>query len=151
PPTVIADRLDVFVVEVRRVHQLAVNIELQLVMGGIPDPDRSRPAIPLQVVQRFFLQFGPAIDAVHQLQWPVAGTFGLFPTRLRPALESLRLFRKTDPQQGVKSEGRVADPGVTIVPIAPAADRFRQAARGSRYDRPRWLEGEQLQRESRAV
>jgi len=41
--------------------------KLKLVRGAIPDPHRSRAPVALQMVERLLRQFGPAVDAVHEL------------------------------------------------------------------------------------
>ena len=64
----VADGCDVLVMQVNRVHQFAVDVELQLPMGGIADSHRPRALVALQVIQRFLREFGPAVNAVHQLQ-----------------------------------------------------------------------------------
>src|SRR2546426_8390774 len=43
-PQVVGDGLPELVVEVNRVHELPVDVELELAIGVVPDPDRSRPA-----------------------------------------------------------------------------------------------------------
>ena len=42
-PGVVGDRLAVLVVEVHRVDQLAVDVELELVGGAVADPHRREP------------------------------------------------------------------------------------------------------------
>ena len=42
-PAIIADRLDVLVVEVNRIHEFTVNVELKLLVGGIADSNRREP------------------------------------------------------------------------------------------------------------
>ena len=45
----------------------------------------------------------------------------------QPVHEGLGLLGEAEPQQGVEGEGGVADPGVAVVPVAPAADALGQA------------------------
>ena len=61
------------------------------------------------------------------------------------------LFGEADAQQTVQGERGVANPGVAIVPVALAANGFRQTARGSRDDRAGGLERQQLKRERGAL
>ena len=42
------------VVEVDGVHELAVDIELQLVVGAVPEPDGARAAVAVEVIQDLF-------------------------------------------------------------------------------------------------
>jgi hypothetical protein len=44
--------------EVQAVHGLAVDVELQLVARGVPDPDRGGSAVTLPVVQRLLVELG---------------------------------------------------------------------------------------------
>ena len=67
-PAVVADGRDVLVVQVDRVHQLAVDVQLELPVGGVADPHRPRAAVAVQVVELLLGQVGPAVDAVHELQ-----------------------------------------------------------------------------------
>src|SRR5215472_7750791 len=53
-PHVVRNRTDVFVVQIERVHELTVNIGLELRSGSIADADRSRTAISLPVIQVLF-------------------------------------------------------------------------------------------------
>jgi hypothetical protein len=54
-PGIVADRGGVLVVQVGRVHQLAIDVQLQLLVGGVPDPDRLRPHVAVEVRQFLFL------------------------------------------------------------------------------------------------
>ncbi len=59
------------VVEVDRVHQLAIDVQLQLVVGAVADPDRTRAAIAVQVIQGLLGQVASPVYPVHQLQGAV--------------------------------------------------------------------------------
>ena len=63
-PGVVGDRRGVLVVDVDRVHQLAVDVELELVDGAVADPHRAGAAVPLEIVERDLGQVAPAVDAV---------------------------------------------------------------------------------------
>src|SRR5215216_5831417 len=67
-PQLIPDGVSILVVEVDGVHQLAVDVELQLVVGAVPDPDRARTTVTLQVIQGLLRQVSASVDAVHQLK-----------------------------------------------------------------------------------
>ncbi len=69
----------------------------------------------------------------------------------QPAHERLGLLGEAEPQQRVEREGRVADPGVAVVPVALAAELLRQARRRRGDDRARRAVREQLERERRPV
>jgi len=51
PPAVVPDRGGVLVVQVHRVHQLAVDVELELRIGPVADPHRPRAAVAVEVRQ----------------------------------------------------------------------------------------------------
>ena len=56
------------VVEVDRVHELAVDVELELPGRGVADPHRRRAPVAVQVAQLPLGQLGAPVDAVHDLQ-----------------------------------------------------------------------------------
>ena len=67
------------------------------------------------MVQTLFDQLVTAVYAIHDLKCPVVG---LAATLLQPAHELRGLFVKSNAHEGVESERRVTDPGVTVVPVA---------------------------------
>ncbi len=148
-PQVVGDRGPVLVEQVDRVHELAVDVELELVVGAVTDPDRARAVVTIQVIQGLLGQVAAAVYAVHQLQ----GAVGLrVPAAgFQPAHERLGLLGKPDAQEPVEGEGGVPDPGVAVVPVTLPADTLGQAARRRRYDRTRRLVGQELERQGRAV
>ena len=150
-PSVVAEGRAVLVEQVDGVHQLAVDVELQLAVGGVADPHRARAAIALQVRQLLLDQIGPAVDAVHQLQGTVASGLVLVPAGGQPVHEPGRLLGEADPHQGVQGEGGVAHPGVAVVPVPHAADALGQAGGRRGDDGPGRLVGQQLERQGRAL
>ena len=72
-----------------------------------------------------FRQFAPAVEPIHHLQRPAR--FQFTAALFHPAHERLRFLRVAQPHQRIERERGVADPGVAIIPIALAADIFRQA------------------------
>ena len=118
---------------------------------AVADPHRPRAAVALQVVERLLREFGPAVDAVHELQGAGPLAVGVLPAVLQPVPEAGRLLGEPDAEQAVQRERGVADPGVAVVPVARAADRLGQAAGRCRDDRPRRFEGQELERDGRAV
>src|SRR3712207_1552380 len=75
----------------------------------------------------------------------------LLAAELQPAHECCGLLSEPDAQEAVEGKGGVPDPGVAIVPVALAADTLWQAGCGSRDDRSRRLERQELERQCRAV
>ena len=66
------------------VQQLAVDIELQLLVGTVADPHGLRAAIALEVVERLLRKISPAIDAVNGLKRAGAASVGLMPAIFEP-------------------------------------------------------------------
>ena len=60
-PDVIADGHDVFVVQVERIEQLPENIELQLRIRAVADPDRSGTSIAVQMIESLLLEVVTAV------------------------------------------------------------------------------------------
>ena len=153
-PGVGADALAVLVVEVDRVDQLAVDVELELVDGAVADPHRPGVAVAAQVVE-LGLVGDVAVDVVeHPQRAEVVGRAVLgrvrHPVR-EPAHERRRLVGEAEPQQRVEAERGVADPHVAVVPVAAPAHRLGQARGRRGDDRAGRLVGEQLERQGGAV
>src|SRR6266404_4843677 len=67
-PSAVRDRFTVFIREVDGIHHLAVNIELQLLVSAVADPNRPRILVTAKMIQRDFLEIPSAVHAVHDLQ-----------------------------------------------------------------------------------
>ena len=150
-PGCVRDRRRVLVEEVDGVDQLAVDVELELVGGAVPDPDRGRAHVALEVRQHLLVQLRAAVDPVHDLERPRLAADALPEAVGEPVHEPGRLLGEAEPEQCVEREGGVADPGVAVVPVPPAADLLGQARRRRGDHRARRLVGEQLQHERGAV
>src|SRR6185312_9118190 len=61
------------------------------------------------------------------------------------------LLRISQSDQRIDREGRVADPGIPVIPVALSADGLRQAERGGGDDRSITAAGQQLQHQAAAV
>ena len=133
-PRVVRDRRAVLVVQVHRVHQLAVDVELEVRVGGVADAHRARAHVALEVRQRLLGQLVAAVDAVHDLQRAV----GLRAPAQRAIIQRMNAAassRVAEPHEAVEREGRVADPRVAVVPVAHAADVLGQPERRRGDDR----------------
>src|SRR2546428_7991159 len=87
-----------------------------------------------------------ATDAIHDLKVFVAGR------DVRDEVEEVvGLAREPKRVETPQHEGAVADPGVSIVPVALAADRLRQRGRGGGKERSRRAVSEALQRKGAAL
>ena len=119
---------ELLAVQVQRVEQLAVDVELGLAPGAVADADRGRVAPAAQVGQLALGEVVLAADPVHDLQRalarPSAGRAG------HERDEVLGLVRAGADVQRLERQAGVADPGVAVVPVALAADRLGQ--RGGR-------------------
>ena len=118
-------------VEVERVEQLAVDVELDLVPGAVADAHRRRVAPAAQVGEHALGQVVLAADAVHDLQ-RLAAAAG----RARHERdELLRLVGARADVQRLERQARVADPREAVVPVALAADGLGQRGRRGGDDR----------------
>src|SRR4030095_15215559 len=96
-PAVVPDGRAVLVVQIDGVHQLSVDIELQVVEGGVPYSDRTGPHVALEVGQHRLGQCVTAVEPVHDLKRAVG--LQLTAARHHPAHESGRLLRVAEAHQ----------------------------------------------------
>ncbi len=57
-----------FIGEINRVHHLAINVELELLVSSISDAYRPRILIPTKMIQQNLVELQPAIEPIHDLQ-----------------------------------------------------------------------------------
>ena len=119
---------ELLAVQVQRVEQLAVDVELGLAPGAVADPDRGGVAPAAQVRQLALGEVVLAADPVHDLQRALARASAGRAGHERD--EVLGLVRARADVQRLERQAGVADPGVAVVPVALAADRLGQ--RGGR-------------------
>src|SRR5262249_55164915 len=107
---------------VRAVQHLAIDVMLTLVGRAVAPSHRSRAAITLEFPVLEFLRYRTAVDGVHdpRLSALIEGVQA-------PAEKGVRLVHEADPAQREHRVGCVADPRVTVVPVAHATYRRRQA------------------------
>src|SRR6185295_4895974 len=114
------NRLAVLVVKIDRIHQLTGDIELELICGVVPDTNRFRSAVPIEMIERGFLQVAVIADAVEDIQSPL---WVVLPADiLQKADEFLGLLCQAKAHEGVHGKGRVADPTVAVIPIPMPPD-----------------------------
>ena len=112
-----------------RVQRRAVDVVLALVEGAVADPHRARAGVAGEVIARGLGQIAPPVDPVHDLQRPV-----LVGLEVGDELhELLGLPVEVQVVQRLQREGRVAQPGVAVVPVALTAGRLRQRGRERRH------------------
>jgi len=111
------------------VEQRAVHVELALVPGPVPGPDRSAVSPARQVPDLALGEIPLAADPEHDLQVQPAvelGARGAGQEREEPA----GLVGAGGDEQALQGHRRVADPGEPVVPGAGAADSLGQAGGG---------------------
>ncbi len=145
-PLVRGERSRPLVVEVDRVHELAIDVELQLTSRVVPDPYRSRAAVTLEISELPLSQVHPSVDAVHDLQWSMWAPVGSSASG-QEVHEGGRLALESELQERVDAEGCVPYPDVAVVPVAFTPDLFRKAGRGGGEDRAGRGVGQQLERQ----
>src|SRR5205823_10335954 len=99
------------------------------------DAHRSRTLITFEMIEHLLVDFGPPVDAVHELQRAGLLIERLAPAVFEPIFEAGGFLGEPDPQEAVKSERRVANPRVAIVPIPLAADHLGQTTGRGGNDR----------------
>src|SRR5262245_6223925 len=130
-PEIVAGRLRVLVVEVEGIDELAVDIELELTVGGVADAHRARAAITFEVVERSLEQLLAAVDAVNDLE--VGGMVG--PRAMADPVDEIAGFvGQAQPDEPVERERGIAGPRVAVVPVAHAPDLFGKAEGGGGHD-----------------
>ena len=128
------------------VHQLAVDVELQLVGGRIADA-HGMGALVARKPRHLPLGQAPlAGDAVHDLH-----LVGRARERAQqPVAPRLRLLVVARVHQRLQREGRVAQPAVAVVPVARTAELLGQRGGRSGNDAARRAVGQRLERDQRA-
>ena len=134
-------------VEQDRVEHRAEDVVLALVEGAVADPHRPRARVAGEVVARRLGQVAAAVDPVHDLQRAVLGRLDVGDE----LHELVGLPVEVEPVQRLQREGRVAHPGVAVVPVALAARRLGQRGRERRDRRAGRHVRQALDRERRAL
>ncbi len=125
-PELVADPAERARVDVDRVQEGAVDVVLVLVEGGVADPHGLRADVAAQVVERALGQLLLAADPVHDLEVRVRADL------LHERHEVGRLVVQPEHVKAPEREGRVADPGVAVVPVALAAGGLGERGRERR-------------------
>src|SRR6266498_3783448 len=74
-PEVMGDGGTVFIIEIHRIHQLAVDIKLELLVGIVPNADGRGLLVALEMREDLFREDVPPVDAIHHLERPVWSEF----------------------------------------------------------------------------
>ena len=115
-------------------------------MRGVADPDRLRALIARQPAGLPFQQPPLAHDAVHDLH---VGRRSRHRAQ-QPIVPGQRFLGIARVHQRQQREGGIAQPAEAIVPVARAAELFRQRGGGRRDDAAGRRIGQRLQRDQRA-
>src|SRR5260370_1097076 len=140
----VCDGANVLVEQVKRVHDLAINIKLELRNRGIADAHGARPAISLPVFQDLLGNPGVATNAGENRKWSVRAVL-LGCVFLKPIDEPCCFGSEANAEKGVNRESRVARPSVAVIPVPSASNYFRQTGGGSGDDRSRRMKSKKLQ------
>ena len=98
----------------------AVGVELQLLGGTVADADGLRAGVAFPVRQFALGHVGSTMHVVQDLQlWPGE------PGRVqKPSEECARFLHEAEPSERAHRQRGVAQPAISIVPVAVAAQRF---------------------------
>ena len=108
-------------VQVDRVEHGAPHVVLDLVVRAVADPNRPRPLVARQVVERPLLEHVLAAHPVHHLELVLAA--GHVGDEVEEVVGLPVEAQRVEAPQG---ERRVAQPAVAVVPVALAAGRLGQ-------------------------
>ena len=107
---------------VERLEHLAVDVELELLRGGVSYPNRPRPFVAGEPVELALVESPLARDPVHDLHvGRIAGDGAQ-----EPLPPDDRLFAVAAAEHREQRERRVAQPAVAVVPVPDAADLLRK-------------------------
>ena len=130
---------------VQRVHDFAVDVELQLIDRGVPDADRPRPLVSGQPVERELRQPPFSARPVHRLQIGRIASDG----SEQPRPPGGRLGREPARHQRVQRERRVSEPADAVVPIAHPSKLLGQRCGRGRDNAPGGFERQRLEHDQR--
>src|SRR5581483_2569683 len=121
---------------IKRIRELAVDVELQLSVRGISDADRL--GVFISAKPRHFPFRYPAFagNGIHDLK--LVGTAGDRTDEPIPPGACLIVISR--PHQCEQSEGGIANPAEAVIPVSGAADLLRQRSGRGRDDAAAWPE-----------
>ena len=134
PPLVVADRAAGVGDGRDQVGDRAEDVELELVVGEVADPDRPGAGVPGQGVDDRLGAQLVAVDGVERVQ-PLRVPAGALDAAVHPAQQRLGLLDGAEVDQRAGGHRRVAQPAVAVVPVADAAQLLGQ--RGGRRGQDR--------------
>ncbi len=132
---------------VEDVHQLAIDVELELLVGRVAHPHGRGAFVAGQPVGLPFQQPALAADPVHDAHVLGIARGGA----VQPVGPGARLLQMAGVDEGQERQGRVADPAVAVVPVARAAELLGERGGGRGDQSPGRGVGQGLQRQQRAL
>src|SRR6266567_3445857 len=142
-PNVVGGGTHIFVGQIKCVHELTVDVSLELRNSGIADTHRSGPSIAFPVIQcvlgKVLFTRDRENDCSGLLRMGVLGR-----TIFDPRHEGSSLSFESEAQKSINGKGGIADPGVAVIPVASASNNFRQTRGRRRNNRSSRFEGKKL-------
>ena len=132
-----------------QVGDRAEDVELDLAVGRVADPDRPRAGVAGQGVDD---GLGPELEPVDRVErvQPLRVAAGALDAAVDPAQQRLGLLERAEVDQRPRGHRRVAQPAVAVVPVADAAELLRQRRGRRGEDRAGRLVAEPAQRQRAA-
>src|SRR5262249_5056390 len=118
-------------------------------ISSVSNTYRPRILVAAEMVKLNLVELLPAVHAVHHLQRTALGVVAQTP--FQPINECLRFIHDTEPNQRVKCERRVSQPGVAIVPVPHSPYVLRQRKSRRSDQRSVFPADQQLQDQRRAI
>src|SRR5690242_2830166 len=134
---------ELLAIQIEGVQELAVDIQLRLSPRPVADSDWGGLSPAAQVRQLALGEVVLAGDPVHDLQRALAGPPARGAGHERDEIDGL--VRAGADVKRLERQAGVTDPRVAVIPVALAADGFRQRGCRGGYDRARGAVGETLQ------
>ena len=119
------NRRAIFIIQIDGIHELAVDVELELIIGAVPNAHRGRLLVAFPVDETLFGEEMPPVNAIHHLQRPVRGEFAA--ACLNPPHKGGHLVGVAQETQRIERKRRVPDPGIAVIPVALATQAFGEA------------------------
>ena len=129
------------------IHQLAIDVELELLVRGVADAHRLGVGVARQPVDFPFGEPPLAAQAVHDLHLVGRARDGA----LQPVAPGRGLVVDAGVHHGEQGERGVAQPAQAVVPVALAAELLGQRRRGRRDDAAARQVDQALERDQRAL
>ncbi len=135
--------LAVLGIEIEGIEQITRDVELELPGRVVPDSDRARASVALQVSEAG----SPKSPGVRRSRRGRRKPSSIWQCSARKEMNWTASSVIPHPQERVDGERGVANPRVPVVPVAITADALGETAGGRRHDGARRPERQQFQRQ----